>query len=76
MKASEAMLRVALELEGVHEVGFNNRGPQVEEIQKADDLPGGGYAWCVSFKQFLRGPRRLQDALAECERGLPGERLP
>jgi hypothetical protein len=46
------MLRVALGLEGVHEVGFNNRGPQVEEIQRADDLPGGGYAWCVSFKQF------------------------
>ena len=53
MKASEAMLRVELELEGVHEVGFNNRGPQVEEIQRADDLPGGGYAWCVSLRQFI-----------------------
>jgi hypothetical protein len=53
MKASEAMLLVELELEGVHEVGFNNRGPQVEEIQKADDLPGGGYAWCCSLRQFV-----------------------
>lgn len=52
MKAAEALLRVELAMVGVHEVGFNNRGPQVEEIQKADDLPGGGYAWCVSTKQF------------------------
>lgn len=52
MKAAEALLRVELAMVGTHEIGFNNRGPQVKEIQKADDLPGGGYAWCVSTKQF------------------------
>lgn len=52
MKASEAMVKVLCAMEGVHEVGFNNHGPQVEEFQSADDLPGGGYAWCESLEQW------------------------
>lgn len=27
----------------------SNRGPAVEEYQKHDWIPGGGYPWCVSF---------------------------
>lgn len=27
----------------------SNRGPAVEEYQKRDWIPGGGYPWCVSF---------------------------
>lgn len=34
------------------ESGQNNRGPLVDKFQQADDLPGGGYAWCASFVQF------------------------
>lgn len=40
-----------LELErmvGIHEVGFNNRGPDVDRIEEHDTLPGIGYSWCQS----------------------------
>jgi hypothetical protein len=51
--AAEAMIEVALQLEGVHEVGFDNRGPLVEELQAHDDIPGGGYAWCMAEWQAV-----------------------
>jgi hypothetical protein len=35
---------------GRHEVGYNNRGPFVEMLQRADSLPGEGYAWCQSLQ--------------------------
>ena len=49
-----------------HEIGvredfvnghYNNRGAQVDEYQRADTLPGVGYAWCASFMGwgFLTG---------------------
>lgn len=34
---------------GVREIGHTNRGKRVDEYQKADLLPGLGYAWCCSF---------------------------
>jgi cell wall-associated NlpC family hydrolase len=37
---------------GTHEVGFHNRGRKVDEYQRADDLPGVGYSWCMSFVQW------------------------
>lgn len=53
MQYAEAMIRGGLAFEGVHEVGFNNAGWQVEEFQEADDLAGGRYAWCVDLWQFV-----------------------
>lgn len=52
MLKSELLLRVLLSQEGVVEEGGNNRGAKVEEYQRADDLPGEGYAWCVSVLQW------------------------
>lgn len=37
---------------GTKEVGTNN-GTRVNEYQSADDLQGGGYAWCASFQCWL-----------------------
>lgn len=31
----------------------NNRGRQVDEYQRADTLPGLGYAWCASFVAWV-----------------------
>jgi len=48
----ERALRIALGQIGVHEVGFHNRGRTVDEYERADDLPGVGYAWCMAFVQW------------------------
>jgi hypothetical protein len=45
-------LDVAIKEVGVHEVGFHNRGKRVDEYQRADNLPGVGYSWCMSFVQW------------------------
>lgn len=37
---------------GVHEVGGNNRGPEVERFQKAVDGRAEAEAWCAAFVQF------------------------
>lgn len=37
---------------GTHEIGFQNRGKKVDAYQRADNLPGVGYAWCMSFVQW------------------------
>lgn len=37
---------------GVHEIGGNNRGSQVEIFQKAVDGKASGEAWCMAFVQF------------------------
>lgn len=37
---------------GVKEVGFTNRGKRVDQYQRADNLPGVGYAWCMAFVQW------------------------
>jgi len=49
----ETALRIALTQVGVKEQPANsNRGPRVDVYQDADDLPGRGYAWCMSFVQW------------------------
>lgn len=60
-------LEIALTQAGkVFEQGGNNRGPKVEEYQAADDLPGGGYAWCASFVQwcFAQAGKPLENRTA------------
>jgi hypothetical protein len=52
VNAGEALVRVLLTQEGVHEDGYSNRGKVVSEYQRHDELPGEGYAWCVSFVQW------------------------
>lgn len=37
---------------GVHEEGSNNLGKRVREYQRADTLPGEGYAWCQSLQNW------------------------
>lgn len=37
---------------GVKEVGGDNKGPQVEEFQKAVDGKAVGEPWCMAFVQF------------------------
>lgn len=51
---------------GTHEVGFNNRGPKVDQYQKADNLPGVGYPWCASFVQwcFMKAGKPLPNRTA------------
>lgn len=48
-----AMLEVAAREVGQAESGANNRGPKVDVYQRADDLPGEGYAWCASFVAWV-----------------------
>lgn len=38
---------------GVHEKGGNNKGPEVEEFQRAVDGKASGEAWCLAFQQFI-----------------------
>lgn len=64
MLAREKAVRIALAeaKRGVREVG-SNRGPRVEMYQRADGLPGEGYAWCASFVNwcFLKAGRPLDE---------------
>lgn len=43
----------AEEEEGIREEGGNNRGPRVQEYQKATWLDGTGWAWCAAFVCFV-----------------------
>lgn len=55
MKRTPARIRalnIARREVGVHEVGFHNRGKRVDEYERADNLPGVGYAWCMAFVQW------------------------
>src|SRR5512133_3267404 len=63
MLIRERALRIALAeaKRGVHEVGFNNRGPRVEQYLKEVGL-GGGYPWCDAFVSWClhrAGGRRI-----------------
>jgi uncharacterized protein (TIGR02594 family) len=42
----------AKKYEGVHEVGGNNMGPDVQKFQKAVDGVAEGEAWCMAFVQY------------------------
>jgi hypothetical protein len=50
--ARNAALQAALHEVGVRERGANNQGARVNDYQRADSLPGVGYAWCNSFIDF------------------------
>lgn len=52
MTFREKAVRIAISQIGTHEIGFHNRGKKVDEYQRADDLPGVGYSWCMSFIQW------------------------
>lgn len=45
-------MEIAYGERGVHEIGYTNRGKKVSEYQRADNLPGVGYAWCMAFVQW------------------------
>lgn len=70
MTKRELALRVLISQIGVHEEGGNNRGPVVDEYQRADTLPGEGYAWCMSLQQWCwktaTGGELLADGTAGC----------
>lgn len=51
-KLIDAICALAAKEVGVREKG-TNLGARVEEYQTADDLGGGGYAWCASFICWL-----------------------
>ena len=51
-KTIKTSIEIATAEIGTREVG-NNRGRRVEEYQAADNLPGGGYAWCASFVSWV-----------------------
>ncbi len=48
----QKLLEVASSYVGIHEQGGNNRGPMVEEFQRAVDGTSEGEAWCMSFAQY------------------------
>lgn len=47
----QAAVNIALSYEGVHEIGGNNRGPEVEMFLRSQGLPPGN-PWCASFACF------------------------
>lgn len=50
MKLSESIVQIALAEVGTKELGKSNRGPRVDEYQRATWLkPGDWGAWCASF---------------------------
>src|SRR3954468_13159988 len=63
MHKREAAYHEIVKMIGIHEVGANNRGPAVEQIQKDDTLknPDIGYPWCQSTQNeaWLPGPDEL-----------------
>ncbi len=48
MLRREGAYHELVKLVGVHEVGANNRGPAVDQLEDLDKLPGHGYPWCQS----------------------------
>ena len=79
MTKRERALRVLISQIGVHEEGGNNRGPWVDEYQRADRLAGEGYPWCMSLQQWCwrtaTGGELLADGTAGCERFYDWARL-
>ena len=50
MKLSESIVQTALAEVGTKELGKSNRGPRIDEYQRATWLkPGDWGAWCASF---------------------------
>ena len=61
-KTIQTALEIARAEIGTRESG-NNRGRRVEEYQAADNLPGGGYAWCGSFVAWCLRETAKRDAV-------------
>ena len=79
----ELALREAITEIGVHERGFNNRGPEVDAYQREGAAYVGwvGFAWCAAFvyRNFKRAgypveqiPNRASVGYAERYAGLKG----
>ncbi|MCJ7521604.1 MAG: CHAP domain-containing protein [Dehalococcoidia bacterium] len=56
---------------GVHEVGGNNRGPEVERFQRAVDGRAEAEAWCAAFVQFCM--KEVATRLAATQVAFPSE---
>lgn len=50
--SSQKLIEVARQFVGVREQGGPNRGPLVEEFQKAVDGVAAGEPWCMAFVQY------------------------
>ena len=48
----DELIAAAAKKIGVHESGGNNKGPEVEQFQKAVDGKAQGEPWCAAFVQF------------------------
>jgi hypothetical protein len=48
----EILIQVALEYEGVSEIGGDNEGQQIEEFQRAVNGVASKEPWCMCFVQF------------------------
>jgi len=67
MDARYLELEILASQVGVEEAALNNTGARVEEYQTADNIPGGGYAWCVAFgwdwgRRLATGGKRVKKA--------------
>ena len=58
---SQVAVEIAVSKLGVHEIGGNNRGPEVATFLAAVGLPPG-YSWCMAFVFWVlrEAARRLQ----------------
>ncbi len=48
----DQVLDYAMRFVGVHEKGGNNKGPEIEQFQRAVDGYAGGEPWCAAFVQY------------------------
>lgn len=48
----QLLIEIARRFVGVHEVGGDNKGPDVERFQRAVDGKAVGEPWCMAFVQF------------------------
>ena len=46
---ADRIVAVAAKEVGVREIGGNNKGPRVQEYQRATNLSGTGWPWCAAF---------------------------
>lgn len=59
MTLQSELVRIARSQLGVEEVGGNNRGPEIEQYQRATWLEPGAWPWCAAFTAWC-----LREALA------------
>lgn len=66
MTLYERAIEIIQSYVGVHEEGGDNRGPQIEEFQKAIDGKAQGESWCMCLQGYV-----LQKTAAEFDTILP-----